>query len=540
MKLRLPDEIKIFTAIDRGVSLRVSPDTSYTDVNLQLEIKDSHLCVSVRAEISPVFHIRFRWNFTEDESRRNVRIMGDTWERTYGELEWRGIVPQRFMPWYMLVSNGSDSNTDYDGRFTEGFGVSVQPSSICSWQYDARGVTLWMDVRCGGEGVLLNGRRLHVCDVLMEEYRNMSAFSAGRLFCSAMCPCPLIPNKKIYGSNNWYYAVGNSSHEQIITDAKLISSLTEGIENRPYMVIDDGWQRNPCDGPWDCGNNRFPDMARLAKEIEKAGAIPGIWIRYLNDSAGETTGADNLHIPGRHEILDPSLPEVIEKVKEDTKRIVDWGYKLIKHDFTTVDIFGVYGLDRHTYLSENGWSFNDRSRTTAEIVLDLYQAIRKAAGDDCILIGCCTPSHLSAGLVHLYRTGHDTSGRYFERTRICGVNALAFRMIQNSTFYVCDADCASHTGRINWNQNREWLRAVGESGTALFISADPDKMEEEQIRDMKEALSKNAVQNDVMIPLDWMENTAPERYLVNGEEKVYNWYDFGGTERFIPPADPEY
>ena len=540
MKLRFPDRIKLFCAIDRGIPLEVSEVMTYSDVSLSLRTENDRLSVSLLADTTPVLHVRLRWNFTDEEKRRDaVRVMGDTWERTYGELEWRSVVPQRFMPWYMLVSNGSDTSPDCSERYTEGFGVEVRPHAVCSWQYDPRGVTLWLDTRCGGDGVILGGRETELCRIVMQDYRAMSAYSAGRLFCREMCRDGLIPDRMIYGSNNWYYAVGNSSHEQILRDTKLVASLTEGCENRPFMVVDDGWQKYPCDGPWEHGNEKFPDMARLAHEMAAENVIPGIWVRYLRDSHMESLG-EEYRIPSRPEILDPSCPEVIELVKQYTRRIVDWGYKLIKHDFTSFDIFGVYGGTRDTYFSENGWSFRDRSRTGAEITLDLYRAIKEAAGDGIIIIGCNTPSHLTAGLAHVYRTGNDTSGRHFERTRICGVNALSFRMMQNGIFYLCDPDCAIHAGRIDWKQNREWLRAVSESGQALFISADPDKMGEEQMRDMREALVRNSIGKDEMIPIDWMENTAPERYLVNGELHEFNWYAPDGTGRIIPPADPEY
>ena len=39
-------------------------------------------------------------------------------------------------------------------------------------------------------------------------------------------------------------------------------------------------------------------------------------------------------------------------------------------------------------------------------------------------------------------------------------------------------------GRIDWALNREWLRLVADSGTALFLSTDPDLTGEEHIRDM--------------------------------------------------------
>ena len=41
-----------------------------------------------------------------------MKILGDHWERGYGDLAWRGIEPERIMPWYMLVSDGSDADPD--------------------------------------------------------------------------------------------------------------------------------------------------------------------------------------------------------------------------------------------------------------------------------------------------------------------------------------------------------------------------------------------------------------------------------------------
>lgn len=541
MKKRLPDEIRLFTAVDKGIPFAGTDKIQYEDVGIFLDLEKDRIRLGIAAEKTPVLHLRLRWNFTEEEKRREpVRVMGDAWERAYGELEWRGIVPHRFLPWYMLVSNGTDSCQDYRGRFTECFGVRVRPGAICAWQYDTHGVTFWADTRCGGEGVILSGRRLEVCEILMGEYRNMSAYLAGRVFCRRMCSDPLSAGYKIYGFNNWYYAAGSSSHQQIMRDVNLLASVAEGLENRPYMVVDDGWQRNPCDGPWDRGNDRFPDMAGLAGEISKAGVVPGIWIRYLSDRKQESGMGKEAYIPGRPGVLDPSLPQVIEKVKEDTRRLVNWGYRLIKHDFSAFDTFDGYGSSMTTHMAENGWAFHDRSRTSAEITLDLYRAIREAAGEDTIILGCNTLSHLSAGLVHLMRTGYDTSGRHWERVRIFCVNALAFRLMQNGTFYVCDADCAAIAGRMDWELTREWIRAAGESGTTLFVSADPDVAGEHEKECLRKALAVNSVQADEMVPLDWMENTSPERYLVNGVETRYMWYGKEGTYQFIPPDRPQY
>lgn len=95
-------------------------------------------------------------------------------------------------------------------------------------------------------------------------------------------------------------------------------------------------------------------------------------------------------------------------------------------------------------LTEGGWHFADRTLTNAEIILRLYRTLRAAAGDT-LLLGCNTVGHLGAGLFEIQRTGDDTSGRVWERTRRMGVNTLAFRLPQHGTFFASDPDCAAHT-----------------------------------------------------------------------------------------------
>jgi hypothetical protein len=95
-------------------------------------------------------------------------------------------------------------------------------------------------------------------------------------------------------------------------------------------------------------------------------------------------------------------------------------------------------------LTATRWRFQNRGKTTAEIIRDLYRAVRQGAGDP-VLIGCNTMGHLAAGLVEAQRIGDDTSGRDWSRTRKMGVNTLAFRMAQHDTFFAADADCVPLT-----------------------------------------------------------------------------------------------
>ncbi|MBQ4085381.1 MAG: hypothetical protein IJC54_02265 [Clostridia bacterium] len=532
MKLRMPDIYRVYT--DNCEYTSHSP-VSEGDIRMAASWMGSALRVSIAADKTPLKYIMLRWNFADNEKRDEaVHIMGDHYERGYSDLRWAGIEPERIMPWYMLVSNGTDRCADTAGRFTEGFGVKVQTGSIVTWQYDAAGVTMWADIRNGGEGVLLGGRELCACEIVFGEYRNMSAFEAGRAFCREMCPVSKLPGHKVYGSNNWYYAYGNSSHEEILGDTKIVAEQCKGLENIPYMVIDDGWQKHSVDAPW-VANERFPDMKKLADEMRAQGVRPGIWVRYLIDSYFEVTDASSdWRLSREPKSLDPSHPEVIEYVKKTTKQLREWGYDLIKHDYSTYDIFGRWGFAMKEQMGEDGWHFFDRSRTTAEIVVDFYRAVREAAGEDCVIIGCNTIGHLCAGMYELNRTGDDTSGREWNRTRDMGVNTLAFRMIQNNIFYMTDADCVGIMGPVPWEKNRLWLDVLARSGSPLFVSCKPGILSEGELAELKQAWAVNSVQANDARPLDWMENRYPELWLIDGETVRYNWYEEAGANTFNP------
>lgn len=516
MKLREPDVISVYT--EEGIK------TNRNGINVIFNPGKKGLKVSVFSDSIPVRFVKLRWNFHPEEKRRNIKILGDDWERAYGTLEWRGIFPERCMPWYFLVS---------DNEFTEGFGVAVRPSALCFWQYDSSGVILWLDVRCGGKGVILNGRTLEACEIVFGEYAGVSAYEGGRQFCRLMADKTRPVKAPVYGSNNWYYAYGKFTREEVINDAKQLVSLTTGIKNPPYMVIDDGWQKYNCDSPW-VPRDFFGSLPEMAKEISGTGAIPGIWIRPLADYHYETgLNKPNHRLEREKGSLDPTNPEVLEYVKSLARGIVSDGYRLIKHDYTTFDLFGNWGCFCANTLTKDGWSFSNPNITSAEAVSDLYNAIREAAGD-AVVIGCNTISHLSAGVFELNRTGDDTSGFDWDRTRKFGVNTLAFRGIQHKAFYECDADCVGITGKIPWELNREWLRLLSMSGTPLFVSCKPGICDSTQLEDLRIAFERASVQNDECIPLDWMYNAYPERYLINGRVEEFKWYDENPTNVFNP------
>lgn len=171
----------------------------------------------------------------------------------------------------------------------------------------------------------------------------------------------------------------------------------------------------------------------------------------------------------------------------------------------------------------DGWHFHDETKTSAEIVSELYRLIREAAGD-AVIIACNAVSHLSAGIFEVYRTGDDTSGRVWSRTRAYGVNTLAFRLCQNDAFYKIDADCVGILpGKIDWRLNRQWLDLLSVSGSPLFVSVHPDMAVGEIKADLMKAFARSSVQTDLAEPLDWLYNNQPQEWRINGEKRAYDF-----------------
>lgn len=479
--------------------------------------------------------VKVRWTYEWPEK---VRFLGDAWERGYGDLEWRGMSGRRIMPWYFLAA--------VPGK-TLCFGVMVQPSAMCYWQADSEGVTLYLDVRCGGKGVLLEGRTLHAAKIVCEKFSESReggaaqevrggcaenlTYEAAHSFCGRMCPNPVLPKYPVYGSNNWYYAYGKSSEKEILADTGELVKLTKGAVNPPFMVIDDCWQEHHRldeynGGPWRKGNDKFPDMAGIARKMKDMGVRTGIWVRFL---LNEDEAIPDEWRLSHNQCVDPSHPEALRYITEDVERICKWGFQLIKHDFSTFDLFGKWGFEMNPLVTEDGWSFYDRHRTSAEIVKDFYEAIYNTAKPyDTLILGCNTIGHLGAGLMQLNRTGDDTSGLNWERTRCMGVNTLAFSLPRHGTFYHIDADCVGITGDIPWELNRQWAEVIAMSGTPLFISAKPGVLNEKEEEELHQIMLKASGQEHHMVPLDWEDTDCPRIWGEAEETAVYRWYEKSG------------
>lgn len=527
LKINRPDFIELTTETKTVTAKWENDDYNLDDINVNLNQDNEHLAIFLTAQTSKVKWIKLRWNNLSWD--KNVRFLGDAWERGYGDMEWKGMNPNRFMPWYFCAKSEAKSVC---------YGVKVRPSAMCFWQVDSLGMTLFLDVRCGGSGVNLKGRVIKLADVIACEMRDCTSFEAMQEFCGQMCEDPILPKYPVYGSNNWYYAYGKSSESEILADCDYILNLTKDIENKPYMVIDDCWQEHHRlneynGGPWTKGNEKFPDMKALAEKLVQKGVRPGIWVRLL---LNEDENIKNEWRLSHNNCIDPTNPEALNYIKEDIKRICNWGYTLIKHDFSTFDLFGKWGFQMSPLVTDDGWHFYDDSLTSAEVVKLLYKAILdasvEASNGETLILGCNTIGHLGAGYMHINRTGDDTSGVDWERTRFMGVNTLAFRLPQHGKFYEIDADCVGIDGGISWSMNKQWADVLAQSGTPLFISVRPNILDETEKQELHEILKVASKQEYHVIPVDWEETTCPEHWQDKDHDIdcKYQWFEETGLK----------
>lgn len=451
----------------------------------------------------------------------NGKAFGGDFERTYGDSGWYPIATGETarprhgaMAWYTLVTEA--------GR-TDGYGVAVQPNVFAAWHVTPTEIRLELDCRAGSQPVELNGRTLEACRLVSRKgAEGESAFAAGRAFCRMMCPSPRLPPTPVYGYNDWYCAYGNNTATNFLADAAFVLSLVEGESNRPYIVVDDGWQRGRQGDPmaaaavrWRSVNPRWGmPMDEVARRVKALGGRPGLWYRpFLPD--------DEQRIP-----MDPTDPDLAARIRADLRGFADWGMELVKIDFITYEWAAKWGMNYgDSPVARDLPVWRDRSRTTAEVVKGLYQTMRAAAGERMVIIGCNALDHFAAGLFELQRTGDDTSGREWARTRKMGPNTLGMRALHHGIFYAVDGDCfgLAAEGLVPWELNVQWLDLIARSGTALFVSWKRQLTTPQAKAALESALRRAAKIQPTGEPLDWTETLRPTTWRFGAETRTYDW-----------------
>ena len=507
--IQMPDAVKIRSG-DVSFPLQSADKQTWNFKDITVKLKGGKDSVSLLVQ-SPTLalqEVQLSW---EIPASKNTKILGDAWERTYGDVSWQQISATKKLPWYCIEQN--ENNTTC-------FGVKTGCSAICYWRVEENNLELNLDTRNGGNGVFLGTRMLRAADIVTTKNESdENTFATVRRFCKQMCDKPRTVDQPVYGINDWYFAYGNNSADLILQHTSLLAPLATNTSNKPFSVIDDGWSTGT---DYAKPNEKFGDMQKLTGEIEKLGMRPGLWTRPLLARGDENKKLFVPKINKERPVLDPTIEENIQRIKKTIALYKQWGFEMVKHDYTTFDIYGKWGFEMNDAMTEPGWQFNDNSKTNAEIILYLYKSIREAAGN-MYLIGCNTISHLSAGMFELNRIGDDTSGKEWARTKKMGVNTMGFRMVQHKTFYEADGDCVGLTTAVPWDKNKQWMQLLAQSSAPLFISAQPDAVGTEQKDFIRKCFADASKDQLLGEPLDWLDSAWPAKWKLDDQVVNFDW-----------------
>ena len=414
-------------------------------------------------------------------------------------------------------------------RQTACYGVKTGANAFVYFQADPHGITLFLNLTCGNTGTDLK-EPLVACEVVeLIGEEGEDPYRVACRFAPMMCENPRLPKEPVFGVNNWYWAYGDISRESVRVETDYLLEMTGDTHHRPYMILDDGWQLNRSlvssayiGGPWQ-PNARFGSMSDTAAEIHEKGAKAGIWFRPLL-TLGDIPRESVLCAESGGLILDPSHPYTLERIETDAAQIRTWGFDLIKHDFSFIDITGITPTYKNgAKMCLDSRNMYDKSRTTAMLMKDVYLAVARGAGD-AEVIGCNVCGHLSAGIHSILRIGGDTSGRSFEWTVRNGVNSV-MRLPLHLNLYMADPDCAAFTEQVDADLNLDFLEMCALTGMTTLASVTPgilSKQAMERIRQIYAIADRNEDRYGI---LNFEKNALPEQF-VSSDGKTVRSYDW--------------
>ena len=516
--LRQPDRV---TGATDASLYRFEEDLSQPcPIEYDYRVENNTAKVTVYPSGSPVRYLKLRFR---GDLRFVEAVCGDQWGRSTGgtnPIQWCSVMSHRQLPWFCYLRSGAQIAC---------YGVKTGPNCFAFWQVDTHGVTLFLNLMAGNRGADLK-EPLVACEIVERfSEEGESPYEAAAAFAKRMCSDPVLPKEPIFGVNNWYWAYGNITHDSVMTETDYLLEMTRDTAHSPYMIIDDGWQFNRTltsptyiGGPW-YSSPHFGDIAETAAHIREKGAKPGIWFRPLLTLGRIPQEACLAHDSGG-QVLDPTHPYTLQRIREDAARIHAWGFQLLKHDFTSHDLLGLGHMSPEVNgvrLMADDRKLFDVSRPLAAVIKDLYRAVQEGMGSDPV-IGCCTVGHLVAGIHAVQRVGGDTSGRSYEWTVRNGINAM-MRLPQNDSFFRVDPDCAAFTAKVPAEINLDFLEMCALTGVTTLASVTPGILTGEQlcrIQKIYQLADRDATRYGIV---NFEKTSLPEIFEEKGLCREFNW-----------------
>ncbi len=245
---------------------------------------------------------------------------------------------------------------------------------------------------------------------------------------------------------SWYGYGPRISRDIIEENLRAIRSM--GLALR-FIQIDDGYSKT--EGDWLEESGAFPGgMRALCDAIRREGFEPAIWVGpflcegdadvfqahpdwFVADDEGKPLPSDRVTFGGWRRgpwyMLDGTHPGArgyLRHVFGTMRR--EWGVRYFKLDG---NMWGAFPFGRR----------RDPNATRVDAYRAGMRAIREAAGDDAILLGCNAPMWPSLGTVNAMRVSNDMD-RCFEQIAQVARETL-LRAWQNESLWIVDPDCVT-------------------------------------------------------------------------------------------------
>lgn len=327
-----------------------------------------------------------------------------------------------------------------------------------------------------------------------------------------------------------------------------------------FIQIDDEWQDGAkLNGPkknftTHAPSGPYPSGMKKAQEgISALGLVPGIWFmpfagtyndpffKEKQDWFVKNPEGKPYDTAWGGTCLDMTNPAAQDYVRSIVNRIShDWGYRFFKMDgyWTGSATKQVYVNDGYVEDGIGDATFHNPDKTNIEAMRDGTRLVRKAAGPDVFLLGCCVSQNMRSfggtfGLLDAMRVGPDTGGNI-------GSPHGSRLWFLNGRVWWNDPDCVMVRKSMALDRARLNASWTAIAGQLFYISDWLPETPPERLDIVKRCIPAHGL---TARPVDVFESDVAKVWLLTDTRQaarrdvvgLYNWG--GGTDEISIKAD---
>jgi hypothetical protein len=353
------------------------------------------------------------------------------------------------------------------------------------------------------------------------------------------------------GYCTWYHA--GASTEKKLAEQTAFAARHLKPYGFSFIQIDDGWQEgvkkngprknfttHRLKGPYPSG------MKKAAEQIRSHGLTAGLWFMPFAGTFDDPWFAERqdwfvhradgkpFDVKWGGTSLDMTHPEARKYLRDMIRQITqEWGYRYLKLDglWTGSATEMRYINDAYVEDQIGNARFHDPEKTNIEAFRDGLRLVRKAAGKDVFLLGCCAPQNMRSyggafGLVDAMRIGPDNKPQWPALLRGPVYGSRNYHL--HGRIWYNDPDPLYVRNALPLEEVRlicSWITVSGQ----LSVSSDGfAELSPERLDVLKRTLPSHGLQPR---PVDLFEEAIPRVWLLTDERHgqrrdvigLFNW-----------------